>query len=129
LQLRAILLPIGLLLASVSFVRAEDMLVANEFHVAEGGGIADKTLQQVASPEFQAFAKAACAVYGVDCSSGAGAIRSAAEVGAPIVGRPGSNVYITGTVTNHDGEEWRGIFPRQSDTKYVKRGWPLDALS
>jgi hypothetical protein len=83
------------------------MLVANEFHVTEGGGFIAKTLKEMGSPEFQGIATAACAAFGgVDCSSAADAIRKA----APVFGQAGGNVYITGNVTKHDGEEWRGIF-------------------
>src|ERR1700720_166195 len=108
--MRPMFLPVALLLASVSFVRAEELLVAHEFHVSEAGGFGAKTLKEMGSPEFQAIVTAACAAYGVDCSSAAGAIRKAAEIGSPIVGQAGSNVYITGNVTKHDGEEWAGTF-------------------
>jgi hypothetical protein len=108
--MRSVVLPVTILIASVSFVQAEEMLVANEFHVTEGGGFVSKTLKEMGSPQFQALVTAACAAYGADCSSAAATIRKAAEIGAPIVGREGSDVYITGNVTKHDGEEWYGIF-------------------
>lgn len=99
------------LLNSISSTQAsEELIVANEFHVTEGGGFVAKTLKEMGSQEFQAIATAACAAYGVNCSSAVGAIRTAAEIGAPIVGQAGGNVYITGNVTKHDGEEWHGIF-------------------
>jgi hypothetical protein len=108
--MRPMFLPVALLLASVSFVRAEELLVAHEFRVSEAGGFGAKTLKEMGSPEFQAIVTAACAAYGVNCSSAAGAIRKAAEIGSPIVGQAGSKVYITGDVTHHQGEDWAGIF-------------------
>lgn len=115
--MRPMFLPVALLLASVSFVQAqecpvaaEECLVAYEFHVSEAGGFGQKTLKEMGSREFQAIVTVACAAYGVDCSSAAGQIRQGAEIASKIVGQAGSNVYITGEVTHHDGEEWAGIF-------------------
>src|SRR5262249_50903012 len=88
----------------------DELLVAHEFHVTEGGGFINKTLKEMGSREFQTILTAACAAYGVDCSSAAGGIRQAAEIGSPIVGQTSSNVYITGNVIKHDGEEWYGIY-------------------
>jgi hypothetical protein len=103
-------LPVALLFASVASVRAEELLVAHEFHVSEAGGFGHKTLKEMGSREFQVIVTAACAAYGVNCSSAAGQIRKGAEIASKIVGQAGSNVYITGDVTRHEGEEWNGIF-------------------
>jgi len=108
--MRSFILSSLLVLAPTSFASAEEMLIAHEFHVTEGGGFIAKTLKEMGSTEFQVILTAGCAAYGVDCSSAAGAIRTAADVGLPIVGQAGSNVYITGDVTKHQGEEWNGIF-------------------
>jgi hypothetical protein len=104
------LLAVTVFLGSLSFVRAEEvMLVANEFHVTEGGGFIGKTLKEMGAPEFEALATAACAAFAfvADCSSAVDAIRKAAEIANPAAG---PNVYITGDVTKHAGEEWYGIF-------------------
>jgi hypothetical protein len=99
-------------LSTISAVicHAEEMLVAHEFHVTEGGGVIDKTLKEMNSNEFQAALTVACAAYGVDCSGAATFIRKGAEIGGTLVGQIGSDVFITGDVTNHQGEEWGGIF-------------------
>ena len=105
--MRPVVLSFSLVLALISSVRGEESLVANEFHVTESGGFFIKTLHEMTSAEFQAIATAACTAYGIgDCSSAAVAIRKA----APVFGQQGGKVYITGDVTKHEGEEWRGIY-------------------
>jgi hypothetical protein len=81
--------------------RAEQMLVVNEFHVAERGTINTRPLVEMSSADFQAIATAACAAYG--CSSSPDTVKKAPLVSAD------DNFYITGEA-RHEGDEWRGIF-------------------
>jgi hypothetical protein len=104
------MLVVASLLSSTSFTQAQEVLVAHEFHVTEAGGFGIKTIHEMGSPEFQVLATAACAAYGVNCAGVAGKVRTAAQIAAPIFGQLGSNVYITGNVTRHEGIEWNGIF-------------------
>jgi hypothetical protein len=109
--------------SSQSMRATAGILVAHEFHVTEGGGFINKTLKEMGSQEFQAIVTVACAAYGVDCSSAAGAIRKGAEVGSPIVGRAGGRVYITGTVTKHEGKIGGEYIEHLSAMKSVMPDW------
>lgn len=96
--------------ASATVCCANEILVAHEFHVTEAGGVIQKTLKEMNSNEFQSALAAACAAYGVPCSRGAGVIRAGADIAGRVFGEAGSNYFITGDLTRHEGEEWNGIF-------------------
>lgn len=129
--MKRLALPIALLSASASLCLAETLAVNHELHITEGGGFLNKSLKEMGSKEFQALVTIGCAAFAVDCSQAAQAVRTAATVGTPILGRRGEAYFITGDVTEHrsDSEEWRGYFRAPPGYEVCKAGLDYGSMS
>ena len=78
------------------------------FEAWEGGGFVSKTWKELGTPEAAALITAACAAFGVDCSSGATAIADAAKQTNRFVQQ--TNYTGTARIDRHPGEEYYAKF-------------------
>jgi hypothetical protein len=88
---------------------AQDVIYSlDEFHVTEGGSFGGKLLSNMSTSQFRTIVIAACAYWGVDCSTEAEAARKGAGVVHDMIS--GGDYSISGHIDKQAGEEWWVMF-------------------
>jgi len=100
---------VALSASGIAAAHAQDeIVVPHEFHAREAGSFVIKTTKELDSSQFQAMLTTACAIYGVDCSEEAAAIRKGAYYANQYTSS--NNVSTSAWIDRHPGEEYYAKF-------------------